>query len=308
MVKNLVFFNHWRNGDTFLNRTYVRKICETLYKDYKFYYAHNNHESVTQDLPCKKLTIADIPQQLSFWHKFAKGDNDTLYINTWIGCWIGVFMGEKDHANFMTIHRAWCEIFRMLDIPPPDNFYEFLPHIDLDYYNLKPATKWLDENEERPFILVCNGKQQSEQSDMGDMRYIIDIVSSDYPEYNFLVCDKLDIEKSNVFYTDDIFGGSTGNLPHISYMSNFSKLIIGKNSGPFTFAHTYLNSANPQQTFLCFSKVMKHCLAGEGEYHARHYFSDTTNDDEAIQIIINTIESLNELRENIRVPIKQVYV
>jgi hypothetical protein len=90
-------------------------------------------------------------------------------------------------------------------------------------------------------------------------------------------------------------------------MSNFSKLIIGKNSGPFTFAHNFLNNSNPDQTFLCLSKNMKHCLAGEGEYHATHLFSDTTDDDEAIQIIINTIETLDSPRENVRKKIMQVY-
>ncbi|NBP56770.1 hypothetical protein EBU71_09605 [bacterium] len=307
MKQKLIFFNHWRNGDTFLNRSYVRDICSKLYKEYDFYYAHNNHESITQDLPCKKVTLDKIPQQISFWHKFAKGKNDnSMYINTWIGCWIGVHMKEGEHANFITVYKAWCDIYRMLNLEPPTDYYEFLPQLDLDYFNLKPATKWLDDHDKRPFILICNGQQQSEQSNMGNMRYIIDLISSDYPEYDFLICDKLNIEKSNVFYTDDIFGGSTGNLPHISYMSNFSKLIIGKNSGPFSFSHTYLNNLNPNQTFLCFSKEMKHCLAGEGDYHATHLFSDTVNDDEAIQIIINTIETLNESRDNIRRPIKRV--
>jgi hypothetical protein len=306
MKRKLIFFNHWRNGDTFLNRTYVRDICNKLYKERDFYYAHNNHESVTQDLPCKKLTIADVPEGLTFWHKFAN-PNDTLYVNTWIGCWIGVHMSEKDHANFITVYKAWCDIYRMLNLEPPTDYYEFLPQLDLDHFNLKPATKWLDEHEDKPFVLICNGKQQSEQSDMGNMHRIIDLVSNDYPDYNFLVCDKLNLEKKNVFYTDDLFGGPTGNLPHISYMSNFSKLIIGKNSGPFTFAHNFLNNSNPDQTFLCFSKNMKHCLAGEGEYHATHLFSDTTDDDEAIQIIINTIETLNTPRENVRKKIMQVY-
>jgi len=309
MKNKLVFFNHWRNGDTFLNRSYVRDICNKLYKKYDFYYAHNNHESITQDLPCRKLVIDDIPKEVSFWFPIAKNAVDnTVYVNTWIGCWMGSpFMDHGDHANFMTVYHAWVELYKALELDPPNDFYEFLPQIDLDHFNLKSATKWLDEHEDKPFVLVCNGKQQSEQSDMGDMKNILNVISDDYPDYNFLICDRLDIEKKNVFYTDDIFGSPVGNLPHISYMSNFSKMIVGKNSGPFSFSHTYLNNANPNQTFLCFSKVLKHCLAGAGEYHAKHLFSDTTNDDEAIQIMINALESLDEPRDGLRKPIERVF-
>jgi len=294
-IKNLVFFNHYKNGDVFINRQYIKHIKSHF--NVPTFYAHNNHESTTRDLMVRQISTESLPKEIGEFDviRYDK-DNKILFINTWVGAWIGKYFNWGEHPNFVMLHKIWKEYFDYLKIEMSGNYYDYLPVINLDYYPLKTATNWLEENESLPFVVMCNGRQQSEQSNMGNMRIIIDKISLRFPKVNFLVCDKLDLQRDNITYTDDLFGGPIGNLIDIAYMSGFAKLIVGKNSGPFSFAHTYQNNSNINQTFLCFSKEMKHCLAGEGNYYATHLFSNTTDDEIAIEIISNQIQMMNEPR------------
>lgn len=304
-VKELVFFNHYRNGDVFINRQYVKQIKSHF--NVHTYYAHNNHESITRDLNITQISTSNLSNKIqqSIPTAYDK-ENKILFINTWVGAWAGKYFNWGEHPNFVTLHAIWKEYFDGFGIEMEGNYYDYLPFINLDYYPLKAATEWLVEKENSQFVLICNGQQQSEQSDMGNMRNIIDRLSLKFPSMNFLVCDKLDLVRENITYTDDLFGGPIGNLVDISYMSSFAKLIVGKNSGPFSFSHTYHNNSNLNQTFLCFSKEMKHCLAGEGLYYATHLFSNTTDDNLATDIITDQIRMIDEPRGNGMKPIRAV--
>lgn len=306
-IDKLIFFNHYRNGDCFINKQYVRQIISKMGVE-TVYYAHNNHHTVTQDLSVQLLKINQIPQELKDYIKIAYDKNDnTLYLNTWVGTAVPKHFNWGQHPNFVTLYAIWKDIFDELNLTLDGNYYDNLPVIHFSKYDLKKANDWIDEHIKNDFVLICNGKQQSDQSSMGDMANIVSNLSVKYRHINFVVCDKLDIYNSNVFYTDDIFGGPVGNLSQISYLSHYAKLIVGKNSGPFSFAHTYNNNSNPKQTFICFSKVMEHCLAGDGQYYAEHLFSDTTDDTDAIKIISKSIEKIGEYCEVKVRKIKHVY-
>ncbi|NDG31215.1 hypothetical protein EB118_14235 [bacterium] len=308
-INKLIFFNHWRNGDVFINREYVKYFINKI--DAPAYYAHNNHFSTTQDLPCELIKMEQLPYACmnTFMKKGYDAEKKTLYINTWVGAWIGQYLNHGEHANFMTLRRIWNDLHQSVfktDIV--GNHFDFLPTItykstDANYII---ANAWCDKHKNHKIVMFCNGKQHSEQSDMGDMKRIIDIITSDYSEILFVVCDKLNLKKNNIVYTDDIFGSSVGNLPHISYISTFADKIIGKNSGPFSYAHTRANNQDAQKTFFCFSKEMKSCLTGEGKYYAKHCFSDTIDDDVAIQLLINELETY-EYNPNLK-PIRHVHL
>jgi len=122
------------------------------------------------------------------------------------------------------------------------------------------------------------------------MRNIIFELATRFPEKDFLIAHKVDVELPNVTYTDDLFNAPTGNLNQIAYLSQFTKLIIGKNSGPFTYAHIKENMNNYQKTFMCFSHKMRDCLMGEGEYLSNSFFSNTIDDNKAIEICENLIQ------------------
>jgi hypothetical protein len=95
-----------------------------------------------------------------------------------------------------------------------------------------------------------------------------------------------------------------GSLNKISYISQQAELIVGKNSGPFTYAHTKFNMSDPNKTFMCFSHKLKDCLMGEGEYFADSYFSDTLDNDVAIRIVNELIN--NELASSNKNPTRQL--
>lgn len=95
-----------------------------------------------------------------------------------------------------------------------------------------------------------------------------------------------------------------GSLNKISYISQYADLIVGKNSGPFTYAHTKFNMGDPNKIFMCFSHKLKDCLMGEGEFFADSYFSDTLDNDVAIRILNELID--NELRSSSKNPTRQL--
>lgn len=285
----IVFFNQWRNGDCFINKEYVRDIISRLPDD-EFVYAHNNHPNIVSDLNCKHVTLNEIPAINTFIPlAVSQTDPNTLYINTWVGCWIGKHLVQNEHANFHCLHTMWKEIFDALDIKMRGDYFLYLPKVDWYRFDLKECDSYLKTIIPKPIILICNGAQQSGQSSMGDMSHIIKSLASSFPDYEFLITYDIGLTMPNVRCTDDVFGGPTGNLNQIGYISQFAKLIVGKNSGPFTYAHTKTNMNNPEQIFMCFSHKMRDCLMGEGDYLTNSYFSDTIDDTVAIKIISDLI-------------------
>ena len=102
-----------------------------------------------------------------------------------------------------------------------------------------------------------------------------------------------------------IFGPMiVGSLNKISYISQHAGLIVGKNSGPFTYAHIKSNMDDSNKMFMCFSHKLKDCLMGEGEYLTHSYFSDTLDNDVAIRILNRLINS--KLRSSSKKPTTQL--
>jgi len=286
-ITNITFFNRWRNGDCFINKEYVRDIISRYPNGITFKYAHDKHPNIISDLNCEHVPLSSI-HPIDTLIPIAQVD-DILYINTWVGCWIGKYLRERDHANFHCLHDMWKEFYQALNLEMKGDYSYYHPSIDFQKFDLTEADNYLSRVDTKEIILVCNGFQQSEQSSMGIMRNIIFELAKRFPEKQFLITHKVDVKLPNVTYTDDLFNASTGNLNQIAYLSMFAKLIIGKNSGPFTYAHIKENMNNYQKTFMCFSHKMRDCLMGEGDYLTNSYFSDTIDDNVAIKIITDLI-------------------
>lgn len=302
-VKNVVFFNHWRNGDCFINRNYVKEIIDHFH-DAKIFYAHDNHRSILQDLKCEQIPLSNIPREIHFRIRLAHDQKDTLFINTWIGTFDGELFKSPQHANFIILYNAWKSIFNSIGMKIKDDFSYYHPTVDYTKFDLTNAIRYIKSINNKKIILVCNGKHQSEQSMMGDMSNIIQNITSEFSDREFLVCDKVNVKSSNITFTDDLFGDSIGNLNHISYLSTFADLIIGKNSGPFSYSHVKENMNNHKKTFLCFSKDMTSTLMGDGKYYANPLFSNTTDDTIATDIIrkvINHMPFSEELKSSVQI-------
>lgn len=281
-ISKLIFFNHWRNGDCFIGKEYVREIINTI--RVPAYYAHNNHESVTQDLPCELMRIDDMKLQLGHGNKIVYDpEEQACYINTWVGAFLGTYFNPGNHANFVILNKIWRDYYKALNIPMVDKdaYYQYLPKINFNAYDLTSAKEWIQKQDRKYIVVISNGRQQSDQSDVGDMEIAIDIVTDRFKNIAFLICDKVNdknnvtMRKDNITYSSDIFNSTVGNLPHISYITHFANLIVGKNSGPFSFAHTHDNLTDPNKIFLCFSRNKQDCLTGEGKYVAPTLFSNS---------------------------------
>ena len=317
MKTKVIFFNQWRNGDCFLGKEYVREIVN-MFPDIEFAYAHNNYPDIIGDLGIKHLKLDEIPGMGMFTLVNAVAEPDggkTVYINTWAGCMIPKYMGEKDHANFKLLHNMWREIYQALNVEIGSSFENYLPQIKWEHYHLTECEEYLKRVDNKRLFLFCNSQQQSEQSSMGDMRDIIYQLATEHNDCEFLVTDELDFDLPNVTYcgtktrdmnaSNVIFGPMiVGSLNKISYISQHAELIVGKNSGPFTYAHTKSNMNDSNKTFMCFSHKLKDCLMGEGEFFADSYFSDTLDNDVAIRILNELIN--NELRSSNKHPTRQL--
>lgn len=297
-INKLIFFNHYRNGDCFINRQYVRDIIDQLKID-QVYYAHDNHPSITKDLPVIHKPTQSLNSQVHQGVKigYDPGEN-ALYINTWVGVTVPRYFNWGQHANFVILNDIWQEYYQDLNLVFKGDHGHYLPEFDFEHFDLTLCNQWLDQIDRKPFTLICNGKQQSEQSDLGNMQNVLPSLVDMYPDHVFLVCDKLNFQHPNVFYTDNIFQSTVGNLPYIAYLSQFANLVVGKNSGPFSFSHLSTNLNDHTKTLLCFSKDFKSCLTGQGIYYARTLFSDQIDDHVVIETISQTINTLNDTRLN----------
>lgn len=304
IIKKIIFFNQWRNGDCFIGKEYVRDII-SRFPDVEFGYAHDNYPTIVADLKIKHMRLKEIPQIGTFVPMAYEEQSQTMYINTWPGCLIPKYMGEKDHANFKRLQNMWNDVYSTLNIEMNGDYQNYLPKIDWDCYELEDAQQYLDRINGKKLIVFCNGQQQSQQSSMGNMRDIIHAIATEYKYYEFLVTDELDFDLPNVTYSGTqtrdmnasnvIFGPMTvGSLNKIAYITRYADLIVGKNSGPFTYAHFQENLDDQNKTFMCFSHVMKDCLLGDGEYRCNSYFSDTLSENKAIDILRRLISNTNK--------------
>ncbi|MFA6201505.1 MAG: hypothetical protein WC679_13980, partial [Bacteroidales bacterium] len=129
--RNIVFYNHFHNGDLHLSRTFVQRIIDTISKqdaNIKFFYAHRNNASLLSDIP--KLTYSN-----NFFNNIKSeklGDfiiGDTLYINTWYASNNYLYMNNYG-ITFDCLYTLFDDVckrqfsFSLADIDSvPQNFF-----------------------------------------------------------------------------------------------------------------------------------------------------------------------------------------
>jgi hypothetical protein len=282
-IKNVIFYNFWHNGDLFINRNYVKDIMNQL-PWAKFFYAHKTHPNNTLDL-CEYIPLEKVhPRANTTLKYFYDETSDSLYINTWVGCYIGEFIPKDAHSNLYLLYKIWSSFYKIFGFKLNNDFYNYLPTVDYSKFDLSSADRYLQSINHSDIVLICNNQQQSKQSSVGYMNRVILELSNIFKDKSFLVTAKLNIENPNVVYTDDLFGSSTGNLNQISYLSTKSKFIIGKNSGPFTYSHVRENILDHNKFLISFSHKKHECLLGDYQFNCNSYWSPKILDNEIIDI------------------------
>lgn len=276
----IVFFNQFHNGDCFVGKGWVKNIIDQL-PEAEFGYAHNNHPTLIQDLAVQHLSLNQIPA-IDRMTRLGQGPDGTIYINTWCGAFQGELFGYDQHSNFIIQHQIYDYYCRGLSqalgrtITQSGSVTDYLPFIDASYYRQDLVQAFVDKLTQ-PLVLFCNGPANSGQSAMGDMRNIIDQLSAQYSGLMFAVTHRLDLKKPNIVYTDDIFGLES-DINEIALLSQHARLIVGKNSGPYTFCHYQKNLNVNDKTLFCFGKSLTDCLNAGLSLPAASKFSNQIND------------------------------
>ena len=293
----IVFFNQYHNGDCFVGKGWVRNIIEQI-PEADFYYAHDNHPDIIKDMPVKHLTIRDIPE-IDRMVRIAQGDDGTIYINTWCGAFQGELFGYHQHSNYIIQHRMYemyCEQLTKIlgrSITQTTNPHDYLPFIDFTFYDTKPADDFVDNHYN--IVLFCNGPANSGQSAVDDFRDTIHVMAHKLPDHTFVATHDIGYTLPNLFYTNQIFNKKS-DLNEIAYLSQFAKLIVGKNSGPFSYCCFDDNMEMRDHTFFCFGKLLTDCLNAGLMFPAKFKFCDQTNPRLITNMLMREIELPNSIR------------
>ena len=240
MINQIVFYNHYHNGDVFISKQYIKYIM-SLFPDFEYTYYHANTPKLLKDLGIKTLPISNtnLPQKEQV---FVIGK--TIYVNTWIGA-------QETHSKygctFVGYNFMWSNIYqeiaRIFDTRLPfGNKYYYIPETDYSFYDI-PNDLNIDYNNT---ILFSNGRVDSDQASWQDTDFIVNALLDNFKDKTIILTHKTNIKNNRILYTNDIVKTTDGDLNEISWIAEKCKYLIGRHSGPFIFMHTknILNDLN----------------------------------------------------------------
>ena len=292
-MENIVYANHWHYGDLFSTRGWVADIKRQL-PDMNFYYAHKKNPRAIIDLvetlddENNRIVLDGIDQ----WKRFGV-DDDTVIINTWVGSYMGLW--SNTHPSYISHHRIIGECYNNLrqqfgvDLKLSDDVWDYVPQIDYSVYNRDAVDN--NSNLVGNTYLFCNSEVASKQSSMDNMQKIIEYVASNHTKDTFIATEKFDTKLDNILFTSDIFSDAC-DLCDISYLSTKVNLIVGKNSGPFTYANTKDNLLDKNKIFLNFSHKPEDTLPYGLDIKADFRHSSATYASPAVKIIETAINDI----------------
>ena len=279
---NIVFYNHFHNGDCFVSKMYVQDLIFQIRQhrpDIEFYYAHNNHPGIIADVAAEY-----VPAHAYDYDRYLRMGTraDDILINPWVGAWQGEIFNHGEHINYLRLHAIWRRYYtalgRLLNIELAfsDDAKFYVPYIDADYYRQDLIRNYMQGYAKKRKVLICNGPAKSGQSQMGDFVAEIDALSQEYPAVQFIATQRTGIRRLNVSHTADIFALDS-DINEIALLSRHCDLIVGKNSGPYSFAHHRANMLDANKTFACFSTRDTDMLNAQQDWPAEFHHSAVTD-------------------------------
>lgn len=224
--KDMYFYNLFHNGDIHFSRNFIKDIIKkTKCNDY--YFIHSNKKGILKDIDINEIIDNNIQSDDFYYNELVNVKNNNYYVNTWIG--------QKNYTlngiNIHTFYEMYKDIYSILNIEL-ENVDYYLPTIDFNKIDKKNIDVFLKKHKKKK-VLLCNNKVLSEQS---YAEFDIERITNDFKDVDFILTEKIDINKDNVFFTDDIIEEKP-DLCEISYLSKHCDLIIGRESGPFAFCY-----------------------------------------------------------------------
>lgn len=261
-MKNIVFYNHFHNGDLHVSRSFIREIMAKIGSSCSFTYSHKNNSGLLSDLPKLKIDsnlLSSLPVEKTFFRH-----NETVFLNTWYNSGQSKYM-SRHGLTFDTLYDLFDDFclnglkellnlsFSLSDLHPQPN--DFFAKIDFSKFDLSKIEKLLQTNKQKK-VLISNGSSLSGQAENFSFSPVINSLANNHPETLFFCTQKgNDIHpKSNIIFTSDLIGKQC-DLNEIAYLSSFCELIIGRASGPWTFAFNYHNLFERKVKFLTFCNL-----------------------------------------------------
>jgi hypothetical protein len=234
----LYIFGH--NGDIHFIREYIKDIISKTNFD-EYYLLHNNNENDLLDVPnlkIEKLNEYCYSNYNQTDFKYTNINDEDIYINiTALD-----FKQEHFYKLFRLVYDKLLIKFESYDF--------YIPTIDYQKYEISGVNDYINKNKDKFKILFSNGNILSWQTSFIDYEVIVDKLSDEFKNIHFILTKKLNIEKENVFYTDDIINIRKKDLNEISYLSTYCDIIVGSSSGPFIYTLVKENLKNYNKKFI----------------------------------------------------------
>lgn len=315
-MKNGVFYNMFRNGDLFLTREFAKSMMKQV-PEFQWFYAHGNHSDSLKDLPstyipmphhwevcmsnkCISHDTSDLLPSKKPLHEYeivrCLSDKSPMYINTWAGCFYNVHFKPTTYPNMNEFLAIWNDIGARVGnvvnrkIQFSDDIINYFPTIDESQFDTNSANEFYKNLRNAGYkncVLFANGKSMSGQSKLESMDNAIINLSKRFKRTAMIVTNPIHTTQDNIFFTQNIFNKEF-DLPEISLLSSFCNIIVGKNSGPFTYAHTKNNVLDRNKTFVSFSNLSRDNLLHEVSSLCNFMHSSTTDEGE-VELILHDI-------------------
>jgi hypothetical protein len=318
-MKRAIFYNMFRNGDLFVTREFARSIIHQV-PSFEWYYAHGNHPDSLKDLPATFLPMAhhwevcmsnkcvkhDVSELLPVYKKLHEYEQvryyslqSPIYINTWPGCFYNIHFNASTYPNMREYYNIWHDLAKITseyiqkEIILENNFIDYFPIINEDVYDKKIVNEFHENLWQAGYkkrILFANGKSMSGQSQLGSVNDAIVKLAHQFPKVAMIVTSKITHDKlpKNIFYTSDFFLKDF-DLIEIAMFSSYCDIIVGKNSGPFTYSHTKKNVSDANKTFVSFSNLDRDNLLYDLTANCQFIHSDKAEESEFEQIMYDII-------------------
>lgn len=290
-IEDVCFFNYFHNGDCLATKEFVKEFI-SVFPNKKFKYSHVNNKKVLLDLSCEYVNLKEQPK-IPHNEKFIIKDN-ILYINTWVGAYLGDENLQVDGINWLLYHKIWQSIHEVcatiFNSGAPfilRNVEDYAYSIDYSKFDCSSVDRFIAKTDGKKIVLISNGLVHSAQSYINDdMHSLVRFMAKRYPDKLFICTKKINFTNSeldeeffdNVFFTDNIIENAEGcDLNEISYLSKFADVVIGRNSGAFMFAHTKENLLDVNKKFLAFGKHASNCFAFKLKFPCIFKFVEDTD-------------------------------
>ena len=250
-INNIIFFNHFHNGDIHLSKNLINHIIDA-FPNIKCHYSHGCSNRLLLDKPNVPI-INTAHGQLNPHLPGILYANNTLFVNTWVGCDNGKFLANGCiYPSLYEMFNYYCTVLNINPLGPIENY---IPTIDFSYYNVETINNHFNSTSANKNIFIVNGNCYSGQDTNNfDFTTLIRTLAENKPNYNFYISNNnFNLDKpANVFLTDDIIDKDIigNNLNENAYITKFCDIIIGRPTGAYTYS---LNKQNfkEKKTYIC---------------------------------------------------------